>query len=1739
MKKLRNSLLLVVVLLFGVFGIFTACNGNKVTINFEVNGGEQIAAVSVEKDTEYTLPTPTRSGYSFDGWFTTSDCSGDPVVSIVAKEDCTVYAKWTQQYTLTLDAGSGKLSQTSLSLKAGDNLYEAVRDLVPSPADSDHKFGAWFRGNTALTEESVMPAEDLTLTARYTVKYVIHVNEQNLEGEGYTAVSDIEGYDYAGVTPSVEKTGFTLNAGHDGTVAVKALSDTASQNVFTLFYDRNNVRVTFNPNYPENVSGNSQSVTEKFGASVDFPRDFEIDGYALIGWSKDRAATTIDYESSYIYESLFNKDGVNAPESSFVIDSDVVNLYAVWAKGYVDLFGSSDLIYFFDKTSSDVYLYRQGTFFKGVCTNANTGAFRFTPTADVLIEGLLYEDTYSFSYRDDSRREIYYFYPGTGNTVSRDTTLELDAYSGIKYTAFDENGTPETANGTYRIDEQGYCIASFEVGGPEEVSGKENVTMLLGTISGGTHAFMIRNDDEFAMGTINRFVDPDRYYTGAYQIVLNGFGTASFNTGSQQAAFRYTLEGEVLTLFNSAGSPYLVAHVFKTETMWGYYLYSETYDGVYTMEDKSNSDTLTLDGMCQAVYKKGDQEIKGYYMLYSTTLGGILCEVTVSEDETYSFIIHNNTETITGGDGAEDQVKITRVFKPSNSTYAEYALQDSQYRWKIPLLVLDEDKVGEAYLYGWSDYVNSQGVFARFATLTYEIIKETNTAVFTVTKFDDSAIKAGKEAGKENASFGGFELDNCGFDVSQLESFVCGLVATSNGNAFVIHSYKLKDSEDTAIEKKYTNEKEETLTLVAGFAFYDFQSENEEGETVKARLVGQYQINETTLRMTVSYIVLNGVLEARSGYLYFELDEENSKFTYLAELYGILYSITSDGATDRTKSLNFDGKGGVVYTDGENTYTGTYKLSEETSYFGSNYYTFTENGEGGKTFNFMLYSSSSSSFFVIYDENMRGVYNSEDEKTTLILDGFAWANYTNELGEEFESVYLYDPSTNSLRIVVNNSYLYIDLKDNKTYTVRGYEYTTNCLWFDNWTVHNDYYFELDGYGKLIVHSLEDDSIVDTGTYDKSEDGDHFVFHFKINGEEKTLSGTLGVLTISNRQYVAFLVEYPDREGMYIDPTDWSVLTLDAYGNAIKTDKLGRSVAGRFQLITERILYFSSDNDSCIYYLDKDNNIAQPQSFESYAYYTENLETLNFQKGGYVSIEGEVCYYIVDEDGNIVIYRKAQEGESNRNEYGYVEDKTFGKFEETKQFNNKTYYRTDGYGLTFTRAEATKNDYPVTVGFEDDKETPIRKPITSINFSPIGDGSFTVNGYCKVEGDDVTNYPCVVVRREENGELKEFYILLRSGGLANFRFDITVTYKGDSVGQGVNNFTVERGRIITEYSSYNYYYLRLLLSVFGGTSAANSLPNTFGVVSTVSEIEKDGNVLDPVFNAEFGEDTPLFDYNGNPFTFTDISDYETVSSQGQQMITVNVKGEDEYDYRLRVVVSYQQMFGTYVYQIYAFTRVQSFDVSVEGKNYRIEVERYIYTENNAAPGALLNVAIYEKGDDDTETLIEPEMAYVATDGTIRYIVRTFDEESGDIVSSKYYIITLKEHISETVSPEPKPEPEPEPEPDVDAGDDEEGEEEEEIPVVEYYESASFTIVDVKTYYNKDDKSIYVDIDESTDTIYTMFMGRYYYIVSETVKNEDGTYTVTVGQTKYTVSIDGDKNVTITQIDSEDEQEEEDA
>lgn len=112
-----------------------------------------------------TLAAPTKTGYTFFGWF---DNNGNQVTSIVAGTTgaLTLTARWNEgnEYTATLDANGGSVSETLINVQ-----YEHSYSL-PTPTRLGYTFDGWYDGSTKVNNTGIWKyTSNKTFVAHWTI----------------------------------------------------------------------------------------------------------------------------------------------------------------------------------------------------------------------------------------------------------------------------------------------------------------------------------------------------------------------------------------------------------------------------------------------------------------------------------------------------------------------------------------------------------------------------------------------------------------------------------------------------------------------------------------------------------------------------------------------------------------------------------------------------------------------------------------------------------------------------------------------------------------------------------------------------------------------------------------------------------------------------------------------------------------------------------------------------------------------------------------------------------------------------------------------------------------------------------------------------------------------------------------------------------------------------------------------------------------------------------------------------------------------------------------------------------------------------------------------------------------------------------------------------------------------------------------------------------------------------------
>lgn len=286
----------------------------KNTITLDAKGGTvSNTTVSVTYGVAYTLPTPERTGYTFDGWFSGSNqyTSG----TWDEEADVTLEAKWTANTynitysdvvemrggaTITLDYGYSGSTPTIIELENGD-----VLDYPTVPTRSNYAFAGWYTNSSYTTpynfDETI--TEDITLYAKWESMQSSSYGSSYFDVSSYTSssqqksvtASSYSGYNY-----------YYFTCYKDGTYTIYA---TWIEGDFKFNVSNETKGTTIISNY--NLYSSSTSTSQSFTASA---------GDVI-------CVRTTRYSSSYNYTSngKFYVSGASYPTSSATVSCGTID----------------------------------------------------------------------------------------------------------------------------------------------------------------------------------------------------------------------------------------------------------------------------------------------------------------------------------------------------------------------------------------------------------------------------------------------------------------------------------------------------------------------------------------------------------------------------------------------------------------------------------------------------------------------------------------------------------------------------------------------------------------------------------------------------------------------------------------------------------------------------------------------------------------------------------------------------------------------------------------------------------------------------------------------------------------------------------------------------------------------------------------------------------------------------------------------------------------------------------------------------------------------------------------------------------------------------------------------------------------------------------------------------------------------------------------------------------------------
>lgn len=156
--------------------LYAQWTANTYKVTFNANGGTtSTASKNVTYDSTYgTLPTPTKDGHTFKGWYTSASggtqITSSTKVSITSAQ--TLYAQWTtNKYTVTFKNHDGTVLETKSVNYGGSVTYSGATPTKKADAQYTYTFSGWDKALTNITENTVITAKFTSTVNKYTVTF--------------------------------------------------------------------------------------------------------------------------------------------------------------------------------------------------------------------------------------------------------------------------------------------------------------------------------------------------------------------------------------------------------------------------------------------------------------------------------------------------------------------------------------------------------------------------------------------------------------------------------------------------------------------------------------------------------------------------------------------------------------------------------------------------------------------------------------------------------------------------------------------------------------------------------------------------------------------------------------------------------------------------------------------------------------------------------------------------------------------------------------------------------------------------------------------------------------------------------------------------------------------------------------------------------------------------------------------------------------------------------------------------------------------------------------------------------------------------------------------------------------------------------------------------------------------------------------------------------------------------------
>ncbi len=448
----------------------------KYTVTYDTNGGNcgQNTGYATSASAAVTLPTPTRSGYVFAGWYTAASGGtrvGGASESYTPSANITLYAQWGKPCTVTYNANGGTCDTTSAK-------YSGTALTLPTPTRDGYWFIGWYdaaTGGNKIGEAGATynPGGDITLYAQWQeqVEYTVTYNANG--GTCGTASATYQGT--ALTLPTPTRTGYKFNgwytAASDGTKVKSPYTPSAN---ITLYAQWEQISYTITISKQDNATVTVDKTTAHYNDTVSVTVSFSQNNSKTLT-VKDASGNTVLSKSAagtYTFTMPASNVTIEASSSGSCVTPDTLVTLADGSQKEIQYVTYEDQLLVWDFYTGEYTVAPSSIVMNHGYDNYNVVTLRFSDGTVVnTINGHGFYDMTSNKYviLSESNAADYIgheFVKADGNGYS---TVELVSYS-VK-TEYTESWSILTAEHYNCILEGMWTVT------PAEVEGSPNYLM--------------------------------------------------------------------------------------------------------------------------------------------------------------------------------------------------------------------------------------------------------------------------------------------------------------------------------------------------------------------------------------------------------------------------------------------------------------------------------------------------------------------------------------------------------------------------------------------------------------------------------------------------------------------------------------------------------------------------------------------------------------------------------------------------------------------------------------------------------------------------------------------------------------------------------------------------------------------------------------------------------------------------------------------------------------------------------------------------------------------------------------------------------------------------------------------------------------------------------------------------------------------------------------------------------------